>query len=159
MKQLIAALCLFVGMSVSVNAQSIIEAVEGQAELSTFLTAVKAADLVETLSGDEAVTVFAPSNDAFAALPAGQLESLLMPENKDQLVKILSYHVVPGKLISIDITDGASATVQGEEVEVAVTDSGVKVNDATVTTADVEATNGVIHIIDRVVMPPSQMKN
>ena len=159
MKSLIAALCLFVGFSVSVSAQSIIEAAEGQADLSTFLTAVKAADLVETLSGEEAVTVFAPSNDAFAALPAGQLEALLMPENKDQLVKILSYHVVPGKILSIDVEDGASPTVQGEELNIAVADTGVKINDANVTTADIEASNGVVHIIDQVVMPPSQMKN
>ena len=159
MKQLIAALCLFVGISVSVSAQSIIEAAEAQADLSTFVTAVKAADLVETLSGEEAITVFAPSNDAFAALPAGQLESLLMPENKDQLVKILSYHVIPGKVLSADVEDGNSPTVQGEEINVAVADTGVKINDANVTTADIEASNGVVHIIDQVVMPPSQMKN
>ncbi|NND06971.1 MAG: fasciclin domain-containing protein [Saprospiraceae bacterium] len=159
MKQLIAALCLFVGISVSVSAQSIIEAAETQADLSTFVTAVKAADLVETLSGEEAVTVFAPSNDAFAALPAGQLESLLMPENKEQLVKILSYHVIPGKVLSADVEDGTSPTVQGEEINVAVADTGVKINDANVTTADIEASNGVVHIIDQVVMPPSQMKN
>ena len=153
MKQLIAALCLIVGISVSVSAQSIIEAAEAQADLSTFVTAVKAADLVETLSGEEAITVFAPSNDAFAALPAGQLESLLMPGNKDQLVKILSYHVIPGKVLSADVEDGNSPTVQGEEINVAVADTGVKINDANVTTADIEASNGVIHVIDAVIFP------
>ena len=158
MKQLIAALCLFMGMTVSVQAQSLMEVVEQQADLSTFVTAVKAAELTDQMNGQD-VTIFAPSNDAFAALQPGTLESLLMPENKDQLVQILSYHIVPGKMNSVGLIAGTTPTVQGEEAQVSVTEDEVTFNSASVITADVEAENGVVHIIDQVVMPPSQPKN
>ena len=158
MKQLIAALFLCLSISV-VSAQSIVETAQAQDGLSTFVKAIEAADLVATLDGDGPYTVFAPSDDAFAALPAGTLESLLAPENKDQLVKVLSYHVVPGKMISADITDGKSPTVHGDDVEITVADTGVKVNEASVVTADIEAANGVIHIVDKVVMPGAPLKN
>ena len=158
MKQLIAALCLFMGMTVSVQAQSLMEVVEQQADLSTFVTAVKAAELTDQLNGQD-VTIFAPSNDAFAALQPGTLESLLMPENKEQLVQILSYHIVPGKMNSVGLIAGTTPTVQGEEAQVNVTEDEVTFNSASVITADVEAENGVVHIIDQVVMPPSQLKN
>ncbi len=158
MKQLIAALFLCLSISV-VSAQSIVETAQAQDGLSTFVKALEAADLTATLDGDGPYTVFAPSDDAFAALPEGTLESLLAPENKDQLVELLSYHVVPGKMISADITDGKSPTVHGDDVEITVADTGVKVNEASVVTADIEASNGVIHIVDKVVMPSAPLKN
>lgn len=127
----------------------------GTADLSTLVAAVKAAGLVETLQGEGPFTVFAPTNEAFAALPEGTLESLLKPENKDQLVKILTYHVVPGKVKSTDLKDGMKVnTVEGEKVKIAISDAVVKVNDAKVISADVMASNGVVHVIDKVILPP-----
>lgn len=124
-------------------------------DLSTLVAAVKAADLVETLQGDGPFTVFAPTNAAFDKLPDGTVESLLKPENKDKLTKILTYHVVPGKVMSGDLEDGMKATtVEGSEIEIKLGDN-VMINSAKVVTADVEATNGVVHIIDSVIMPPA----
>lgn len=121
--------------------------------LSTLVAAVQAADLVEVLQSEGPFTVFAPTNEAFAALPEGTLESLLLEENKDMLISILTYHVVPGKVMSTDLSDGMSAeTVQGSNVTVGVGD-GVTVNGANVVMADVEASNGVVHIIDAVILP------
>lgn len=120
---------------------------------STLVAAVQAAGLVDTLKGEGPFTVFAPTDDAFAALPAGTVEELLKPENKDKLTAILTYHVVPGKVMSSDLSDGMTATtVQGSDVTIK-TEGGVTVQGANVTTADVEATNGVIHIIDAVIIP------
>ena len=120
---------------------------------TTLVAAVEAAGLVETLKGEGPFTVFAPTDDAFAALPEGTVEDLLKPENKDKLIAILTYHVVPGKVMSTDLSDGMMAkTVQGGEVTITTAD-GVKVNDANVTSADIEASNGVIHVIDAVLMP------
>jgi uncharacterized surface protein with fasciclin (FAS1) repeats len=128
----------------------------GTDALSTLVAAVKAADLVSTLQGDGPFTVFAPTNEAFAALPEGTLESLLKPENKDQLVAILTYHVVAGKVMSTDLSDGMkAATVNGAEVTITTAD-GAKVNGANVVTADVEASNGVVHVIDAVILPPAE---
>ena len=124
--------------------------------LSTLVTAVKAADLVETLKGKGPFTVFAPTNDAFAKLPEGTLESLLKPENKEKLVRILTYHVVPGKVMSTDLSDGMKAkTVEGSEVKIKVGKS-VQVNNAKVVTADINASNGVVHVIDTVILPPEK---
>ena len=159
MKRLFAALCLCMGLAFSVTAQNIVELASGQEDLSTLVSAIQAAGMEETLQGDGPFTVFAPSNDAFAALPEGTLESLMLPENKEELVKILSYHVVTGQMLAADLIDGKSPTVQGEEVDLVVSASGVMVNDATVTSSDVQATNGVVHIIDKVIMPPSKLKN
>ncbi len=123
--------------------------------LSTLVSALKAAGLVETLQGDGPFTVFAPTNDAFAALPEGTLDNLLKPENKDQLTAILTYHVVSGNVMSTDLSDGMkAATVNGAEVTISTT-NGVQVNGANVTTADVKAANGVVHIIDAVILPPA----
>ena len=120
---------------------------------TTLVAAVEAAGLVETLKGEGPFTVFAPTDEAFAALPEGTVENLLLPENKDQLTAILTYHVVPGKVMSTDLSDGMeAATVEGSNVTI-MTEGGVKVNDANVTTADIEASNGVIHVIDSVIMP------
>lgn len=123
--------------------------------LSTLVAAVQAGDLVTTLQGDGPFTVFAPTNEAFAALPEGTLESLLKPENKDQLVAILTYHVVAGKVMSTDLSDGMkAATVNGAEVTI-TTANGAQVNGANVIMADVEASNGVVHVIDTVLLPPA----
>lgn len=158
MKHVFVVLLLVMGVYVT-QAQGIVEQAENTSELSTFVTACKAAGLESVLTGEGPFTVFAPSNDAFAALPHGTLESLLMPENKDQLTQILSYHIVHGKVMTNDASEGKVPTVQGEEVEIAISEDMVRINDAKVTTPDVEASNGVIHVIDHVIMPPSQLKN
>lgn len=136
------------------NDNDIVSIALGNENFSTLVTALQAAGLVETLQGDGPFTVFAPTNAAFEALPEGILESLLMEENRDQLIQILTYHVVPGKVMSGDLSDGMTAdTVEGSSVIVSISDYGVKINDASVVTADVEASNGVIHIIDAVILP------
>ncbi len=120
---------------------------------STLVAAVQAAGLVDTLKGDGPFTVFAPTDAAFAALPEGTVETLLMPENIDQLTAILTYHVVPGKVMSTDLSDDMMATtVQGSDIMIDL-DNGVMVNNATVVSADIEASNGVIHVIDTVILP------
>lgn len=122
--------------------------------LSTLVAAVKAGELVDVLKGDGPFTVFAPTNEAFAKLPAGTVDSLLLPENKAQLVAVLTYHVVAGKVYSKDLSDGMTATtVQGGDVTITLKDGKAMVNNATVTTADIEASNGVIHVIDTVIIP------
>jgi uncharacterized surface protein with fasciclin (FAS1) repeats len=123
-------------------------------DFSTLVAAVSAAGLVETLKGDGPFTVFAPTNAAFAALPAGTVDNLLLPENRDQLTAILTYHVVPGNVTSDQLAGQrlTVATVNGETVHIDGTD-GVTVNDANVITADIEASNGVIHVIDSVLLP------
>jgi uncharacterized surface protein with fasciclin (FAS1) repeats len=133
----------------------IVDIASGNEDFSTLVTAVSAAGLVDTLKGDGPFTVFAPTNAAFAALPAGTVESLLLPENKDKLVAILTYHVVPGAVTSDQLAGKRMdvATVNGATVHVDGR-SGVKVNRSRVTTADIIASNGVIHVIDRVLLPP-----
>jgi uncharacterized surface protein with fasciclin (FAS1) repeats len=119
----------------------------------TLVAAVQAADLVDTLKGPGPFTVFAPTDEAFAKLPAGTVQDLLKPENKAQLVKVLTYHVLPGKVMSTDLADGMMAkTVEGSDVTVR-TQPAVMIEDANVIQADVEASNGVIHAIDSVIMP------
>lgn len=123
-------------------------------DFSTLVAAVKAAGLVDTLRGDGPFTVFAPTNEAFAKLPEGTVESLLKPENKDQLIAILTYHVVPGKVMAADVVKLNSAkTVQGTKVMIEVTDGVVMVDNAKVVKTDIETSNGVIHIIDSVILP------
>lgn len=124
-------------------------------DFNTLVAAVQAAGLVETLQGDGPFTVFAPTDAAFAALPEGTVEDLLKPENKDQLVAVLTYHVVPGKVLSSDLAGKALATetVQGSTVDIDATGGGVTVDGANVTSADIEASNGVIHVIDAVILP------
>jgi uncharacterized surface protein with fasciclin (FAS1) repeats len=121
---------------------------------ATLVAAVAAAGLVETLQGEGPFTVFAPTDDAFAALPAGLLEKLLLPENVAVLTSILTYHVVSGKVMSTDVMAGDVPTVEGSNITLGTTD-GVQVNDATVLIADVAASNGVIHAIDKVLVPPT----
>lgn len=122
-------------------------------QLSTLVSAVKAAGLVETLNGDGPFTVFAPTNEAFANLPDGSLDMLLKEENQSKLQSILTYHVVSGKIMSSDLKDGQMVeTVQGNQIKVSLGE-GVMINGANVVKADVEASNGVVHIIDAVIMP------
>ena len=120
---------------------------------STLVAALGAAGLVETLNGEGPFTVFAPTDDAFAALPPGLVDALLLPENKETLTKILTYHVVPGTVMAADVTDGDVATVEGQTVALSTAD-GVTVNGAKVIQADIVADNGVIHVIDAVILPP-----
>ena len=129
-------------------------AVEGGFE--TLATALQAAGLVDVLKGDGPFTVFAPTDEAFAKLPAGTLESLLRPENRDQLVAILTYHVVPGRVTSDQVVTLQSAeTVQGAPLQISTQNGNVRVSGATVTAVDIAASNGVIHVIDTVLLPPS----
>jgi len=123
-------------------------------DFTTLAAALTAAGLVETLKGPGPFTVFAPTDAAFAALPAGTVEDLLKPENKDKLIAVLTYHVVPGAVMSKDLTEGMMAkTVNGAEVTITL-EGGAKVNGAVISTADIAATNGVIHVIDSVILPP-----
>lgn len=138
------------------NSSDIVDLAVQTESLSTLVQAVKAAGLVETLKGEGPYTVFAPTNEAFSKLPEGTLESLLKPENKDKLVQILTYHVVPGNIQSTDLKDGMTAkTAEGSEIEVNLGES-VMINNATVVNADIEASNGVVHVIDTVIMPPKK---
>lgn len=148
-----AALPLALGAAVA-KAADIIDTAVSAGQFETLVTAVKAAGLVDTLKSDGPFTVFAPTDAAFAKLPAGTVEDLLKPENKDKLVAVLTYHVVPGKIMSGDIAGKTAKveTVQGGKLSVDAT-SGVKVDEATVTSADIMASNGVIHVIDSVVLP------
>ena len=131
---------------------TIVDVAVGAGNFTTLVAAVTAADLVETLSGTGPFTVFAPTDEAFAALPAGVLDALLLPENKALLAQILTYHVVSGMVMAADVTDGEVATVEGQKIKLS-TMGGVTVNGAKVVAADVAASNGVIHAIDSVVMP------
>lgn len=121
---------------------------------ATLVQAVAAAGLVETLQGTGPFTVFAPSDDAFAALADGLLDKLLLEENREILVSILTYHVVAGKVTSAEVASGAATTVEGSNIELTV-GNGIQVNGANVVLADVEASNGVIHVIDQVLIPPT----
>ncbi len=148
-----AALMLGTAAFADNHSMDIVETAQGAGDFSTLLAAAEAAGLVETLKGEGPFTVFAPTDAAFEALPEGTVESLLMPENKAQLTSILTYHVVPGKVMSGDLTDGMTATtVEGGDITIDLGD-GVMVNDANVVSADIEASNGVIHVIDKVIMP------
>ena len=154
-----AILAAAIGLAGSFGAHAaekdIVDTAVEAGQFQTLAAALEAAGLVETLKGAGPFTVFAPTDEAFAKLPAGTVESLLEPENKDQLIAILTYHVVPGKVMSADVAGiDEVRTVNGEMIDTEVDGSTVKVNDATVTTADVSATNGVIHVIDTVILPP-----
>ena len=156
-KSLIAAAAVASSVALSAGmakAANIVETAVAAGSFNTLVAAVQAAGLVDTLSGEGPFTVFAPTDEAFAALPEGTVESLLKPENKDQLIAVLTYHVIPGKVMSGDILGQKvePATVQGQTLTIDATD-GVKVDNATVVTADIETDNGVIHVIDAVVLP------
>lgn len=154
MAALATATALTISGTAFAQEKNIVETAQDAGSFGTLVAAVQAADLAETLSGEGPFTVFAPTDEAFAQLPEGTVENLLKPENKDQLTKILTYHVLPGKIMSSDLggKQTMAETVQGSEVPIDATD-GVKVDGANVVTADIEASNGVIHVIDAVIMP------
>lgn len=156
--------CAVIGKMVAVNTvahqksePTVVEIAVANKDFSTLVAAVKAAGLVETLSGDGPFTVFAPTNEAFAKLPKETLESLLKPENRDQLVAILTYHVVPGRVMAADVVKVSEAkSVQGQAINVKVADGSVLLNGASkVVKTDIVGSNGVIHVIDTVILPSS----
>ena len=154
----IAAAAAFAVSSLALSAQAyaadIVDTAIAAGNFKTLVAAVQAAGLVDTLKGAGPFTVFAPTDEAFAKLPAGTVDDLLKPENKDKLVAILTYHVVPGKVMAADVAgkETMAKSVQGGEITVNGT-NGVKVDGATVVQADIVADNGVIHVIDAVIMP------
>jgi uncharacterized surface protein with fasciclin (FAS1) repeats len=157
---LVAAAALATGLTFGAPAiraadVDIVETAVSAGQFKTLAAALGAAGLTDTLKGDGPFTVFAPTDDAFAKLPAGTVDNLLKPENKDQLVAILTYHVVPGKVMAVDVTKIKEAkTVNGKLLEIEVKGDAVMVNDAKVTKTDIGASNGVIHVIDTVILPP-----
>lgn len=139
-------------MAEETAAGTIVDIAVSDPNFSTLVAALGVAELVETLAGEGPFTVFAPTDEAFAALPAGVLDALLLPENKDVLIQILTYHVVSGKVMAADVTDGDVASLEGSTLALS-TANGVTVNGANVVTADVMGSNGVIHAIDAVLLP------
>ena len=136
--------------------EDIVDVAIGAGTFNTLVAAVQAAELVDALKGEGPLTVFAPTDEAFAALPEGTVESLLLPENKELLISILLYHVVSGSVLAADVVELDSATtLNGAAIDISVSDSGVMINNANVVQADVAASNGVIHIIDAVLLPPA----
>jgi transforming growth factor-beta-induced protein len=138
----------------SMGKKDIVDTAVAAGDFNTLATALKAAGLVDTLKGPGPFTVFAPSDEAFAKLPPGTLDDLLKPENHDKLVAILTYHVVPGKVMAKDVVKLSEAkTVNGKDLKIAVDGGKVTVDNATVTKADIACSNGVIHVIDSVLLP------
>jgi uncharacterized surface protein with fasciclin (FAS1) repeats len=152
----VAAISLALGSADTRAAQKdVVETAVNAGQFKTLAAALGAADLVNTLKGSGPFTVFAPTDEAFAKLPAGTVENLLKPENKDQLVAILTYHVVPGKVMAADVIKLKEAkTVNGKMLDIETKGDSVMVNDARVTATDIGASNGVIHVIDAVILPP-----
>ncbi len=157
LRSLFASLALWAGFSVgnllAAPPATVVGIAVGSPDHTTLVAAVKAAGLVETLSGKGPFTVFAPTNAAFAKLPAGTVESLLKPENKAKLVAILTYHVVPGKVMAKDVKSGKVKTVNGKEATLMAGHGSVMIDGATVVAADLVAGNGVVHVIDTVILP------
>lgn len=157
MKKLIAAAALLVSATAMSGdmKKDIVDTAVSTGTFTTLVAAVQAAGLVDTLKGEGPFTVFAPTDEAFAALPEGTVEDLLKPENKQQLSAILTYHVIPAKVMAGDIAgkETTAASVQGAELMINAKDA-VMINDATVISADVDTSNGVIHVIDKVLLPP-----
>lgn len=150
----VAGLAFTFAAHAEAGGKDIVQTAKDAGNFETLLTAAEAAGLVATLQGPGPLTVFAPTDAAFAALPEGTVEMLLKPENKDRLVEILTWHVVPGKVMAADLSEGMKAkTAQGGELTVTM-EGGPKVNGAAISTADIVASNGVIHVIDEVILPP-----
>jgi uncharacterized surface protein with fasciclin (FAS1) repeats len=150
-----AAFALATSVAVLASERDIVDTAVKAGQFKTLAAALEAAGLVSTLKGVGPFTVFAPTDEAFAKLPAGTVEDLLKPENKQQLTDLLTYHVVPGKVTAADVAGLDEAkSVNGKMIDVEVDGGSVKVNDAVVTATDVAASNGVIHIIDKVILPP-----
>lgn len=140
--------------TMAMSQQTISEIAAGSDSFTTLTTALEVAGLTDTLSGEGPFTVFAPTDEAFAALPEGTLEQLLQPENRALLVEILTYHVVEGSVMSGDLSTAEVPSVEGRSINVTVDEGSVRVNSANVVQADIEASNGVIHVIDQVILPP-----
>jgi uncharacterized surface protein with fasciclin (FAS1) repeats len=153
LRSLFAALALCTGLVSAASAKNLVEIAAGSPDHTTLVAAVKAAGLAETLSGPGPFTIFAPTNAAFAKLPAGTVETLLKPENKAQLVAILTYHVVPAKVLAAEVKSGAAPTVNGKTLTLTANGMGVMVNNAKVIATDLVGDNGVIHVIDTVILP------
>lgn len=147
------ALLAVTGARAETKDKDIVAVASSAGSFNTLVAAVKAAGLVETLQGAGPFTVFAPTDEAFAKLPKGTLEDLLKPENKAKLTAILTYHVLPGKVMAADVKTMKAKTVNGKELSVKANDEGVKVDNARVVKTDIETSNGVIHVIDTVVLP------
>jgi transforming growth factor-beta-induced protein len=143
-----------IGCKETAEQKDVVDTAVGAGDFTTLVTAIKAADLVETLKGKGPFTVFAPTDEAFAKLPAGTVENLLKPENKQKLVSILTYHVVPGKVMASEVVKLSDAkTVNGQSLTITVEGKMVMVDSAKVVKTDIECSNGVIHVIDAVVLP------
>ncbi len=156
MKKILSVIALAILTMAAAPAADIVDTAVSAGSFTTLVKAVQAAGLVETLKGPGPFTVFAPTDEAFAKLPAGTLDDLLKPENKDRLIAILTYHVVSGKVMAADVVKlTAAKTVEGSEIKITVDGNTVKVDDATVVQTDIEASNGVIHVIDAVILPPA----
>lgn len=160
MKQIYAAICFalltlsFSGGAFAGSRKDIVDTAVAAGDFKTLATALQAAGLVDTLKGPGPFTVFAPTDEAFAKLPAGTVEDLLKPENKEKLASILTYHVVAGKIMAQDVVKLHEAkTVNGQDVKITVDDGKVMVNNANVIKTDIQCTNGVIHVIDAVLLP------
>jgi uncharacterized surface protein with fasciclin (FAS1) repeats len=150
MKKTLVASFLAIGMALSVQAKDIVDTAVGAGSFKTLATALGAADLVPTLKGKGPFTVFAPTDEAFAKIPKADLDALL--KDKKKLAAVLTYHVVPGKVMAANVKAGKVKTVQGSEITITTT-GGVMVNNAKVIKTDIVADNGVIHVIDTVIMP------
>ena len=156
LKPLTLAFGMAAATSAFAGSANIVETASSAGNFNTLAAALDAAGLIDTLEGDGPFTVFAPTDAAFEALPEGTVEMLLKPENKDKLTAILTYHVVAGKVMSSDVAGIDSATtVNGAEIDVMISGSDVMLNDAKVTAVDISASNGVIHVIDKVLLPES----
>jgi len=149
----LTSVVVFAGASAVLSAKTVVDVAIGSPDHTTLVAAVKAAGLVETLSGPGPFTIFAPTNAAFAKLPAGTVEMLLKPENKAKLVSILTYHVVPAKVMAADVKSGEAPTVNGKKLTLKAGSMGVMVDKAKVTATDLVGSNGVVHVIDTVLMP------
>jgi uncharacterized surface protein with fasciclin (FAS1) repeats len=144
----------FAGYDAAKKQGDIVDVAVSAGQFNTLAAALQAADLVDTLKGDGPFTVFAPTDEAFAKLPEGTVETLLRPENRDQLVAILTYHVVPGSVYAADVVKlDKATTVNGSDVSIKVADGSVRVDGANVVKTDIAASNGVIHVIDTVILP------
>jgi len=155
----LVAAFVFVIPALADEPKNIVDTAADAGQFKTLANALKAADLVDTLKGEGPFTVFAPTDEAFSKLPEGTLENLLKPENKEKLIGILKYHVIPGKTMCADVSklDGKTVkSVQGGEIKVSVDGDTVKVNDAKVIKSDIACSNGVIHVIDKVIMPQTE---
>jgi uncharacterized surface protein with fasciclin (FAS1) repeats len=153
LRSLFALLALGTGLVSLASAKTVVEIAAGSPDHTTLVAAVKAAGLVEALSGPGPFTIFAPTNAAFDKLPAGTIEMLLKPENKAKLAAILAYHVVPAKVMAADVKSGEAPTVNGKALTIKADGYGVMVNNAKVTATDLVGSNGVIHVVDTVILP------